>query len=100
MKIEIKLFQTGIHNIDIKMHINSKYGKSKNNPKNNEYVPYWITKYNYQSLLNLPDTMHRYGSLVNLWEGSNQGEGYLRYAKPMIVNIHSKNWQINAIQKL
>ena len=44
--------------------------------------------------------MHRYGSLQNLWEGSNQGEGYLRYAKPMIVNIHSKNWQVNAIQKL
>ena len=44
--------------------------------------------------------MHSYVSLVNLWEDSNQGEGYLRYAKPMIVNIHSKNWQINAIQKL
>ena len=100
MKRQIKLFLTGIHNIDINIHMNSKYGRSKKIGKEKDYVPYWITKYNYQSLLNLPDTMHRYGPLVNLWEGSNQGEGYLRYAKPMIVNIHSKNWQINAIQKL
>ena len=33
MKREIKLFLTGIHNIDIKIYINSRYGKSKNNPK-------------------------------------------------------------------
>ena len=52
------------------------------------------------SLLNLPETMTRYGPLINLWEGSNQGEGYLRYAKPMITNIHSKNWQVNAVKKL
>ena len=37
-----------------------------------------------------------FGPLVNLWEGSNQGEGYLRYAKPKISNIHCKNWQVNA----
>ena len=68
--------------------------------KKKGYVEFWLSRYNYQSLLNLPDTMTIYGPLVNLWEGSNQGEGYLRYAKPMIVNIHSKNWQVNAIQKL
>ena len=37
-----------------------------------------------------------FGHLVNLWEGSNQGEGYLRYDKPKMTNIHSKNWQVNA----
>ena len=44
--------------------------------------------------------MKEYGPLINLWEGSNQSEGYLRYDKPMIVNFHSKNWQVNAILKL
>ena len=44
--------------------------------------------------------MKEYGPLINLWEGANQGEGYLRYAKPTIVNIHSKNWQVNAIRNL
>ena len=44
--------------------------------------------------------MREYGPLINLWEGSNQGEGYLRYAKPSIVNIHSKNWQVNALRNL
>ena len=63
LKREIKLFLTGIHKIDMKMHIDSKYGKSQHNIAN---VPYWIKKYNYQSLLNLPDTMHQYGSLLNL----------------------------------
>ena len=41
-----------------------------------------------------------FGPLVNLWEGSNQGERYLRYAKPKISNIHSKNWQVNALLDL
>ena len=52
--------------------------------------PIWLTKYNFQSLLNIPETMNFMGPLVNLWEGSNQGEGYLRYAKPKISNIHKK----------
>ena len=44
--------------------------------------------------------MKEYGPIINLWEGSNQGEGYLRYDEPVIVNIHSKSWQVNAILKL
>ena len=52
--------------------------------------PIWLTKYNFQSLLNIPETMNFMGPLFNLWEGSNQGEEYLRYAKPKISNIHKK----------
>ena len=32
----------------------------------------------------------------HLWEGGNTGEGYIRFAKPIITNIHSKDWQIIA----
>ena len=47
-------------------------------------------------LLNLPSTMKEYGPLIYLLEGSNQGEGYLRYTKPRIRDVFSKNWQVNA----
>ena len=36
-----------------------------------------------------------YGPLVNLWEGSNQREGYLRYMKPKITSVHTKKWNMN-----
>ena len=58
--------------------------------------PLWLSKYNFLSLLNIPQSMKLFGPMINLWEGSNQGEGYLRFAKPKLTNIHSKNWQINA----
>ena len=44
--------------------------------------------------------MKQFGPLVNLWEGSNQGEGYLRFAKTKITDIHTKNWQKNAHKEI
>ena len=44
--------------------------------------------------------MELYGPLINLWENANQGEGYLRYAKPIITDIHSVNWHKNTYLKL
>ena len=92
MRREILLFLSRVHIVHNSLHHARKESESA--------MPYWVTKYNYLSLLNLPETMYNYGPLINLWEGSNRGEGYLRYAKPMIINIHSKNWQANAIKKL
>ena len=40
-----------------------------------------------------------YNPLMSLWEGAN-GEGFLWYTNPMIMNIHSTNWQMNANIKL
>ena len=90
MDREIKLFLNSIHHVDMKLNMKS----------DKHYLPYWLTKYNYQSLLNLPNAMELYGPLINLWEGANQGEGYLRYAKPIITDIHSVNWHLNAHMKL
>jgi hypothetical protein len=75
----------------VQKHINDIHEQN-----GNEDNIFWLKKYNFLSLLNIPDAINKYGPLINLWEGSNQGEGYLRYAKPKVVNIHSKNWQINA----
>ena len=91
---EIKIYLSNLNIFEKSisaLHYNSKIG--------NKNI-YWLKKYNFMSLLNIPDAMRRYGPLINLWEGSNQGEGYLRYAKPRITDIHSKNWQINAHIKL
>ena len=58
---------------------------------NSKCTLYWIRKYTFQSLLNFPKSIELYGSLINLWEGVNQGEGYLQYEKPMMKNIHSQH---------
>ena len=45
--------------------------------------------------MNLPKVLIYFSTLVKLWESVNQGEGYLRYVKPRIRDVHSKNWNIN-----
>lgn len=37
-----------------------------------------------QTLLTLPDKMRTFGNLRNLWEGSLDGEGYVRILKPLL----------------
>ena len=82
MEREIKLFLTNIHNLDVTMNILN----------DTVYTPYWLLKYNFQSLLNLPNEMELFGPLINIWEDDNKGEGYLRSIKPNITDIHSKHW--------
>jgi hypothetical protein len=55
-------------------------------PHHQKYVPDWIVKYNYLSLLNLPDLIELNGPLRGIWEGGAIGEGFLRYIKPEITN--------------
>ena len=83
---KIKSFLSNIHIVqkgDISSNDDKKSKKTK---------PYWLSKYNYQSLLNIPRCTRFFGPMINLCEGSNQGEVYLRYAKPKVTNIYSKNW--------
>ena len=87
---EIKIFLTNLHIVDVQM--NKDFRKNKNV----ERKPFWMTRYNHLSLLNIPKSIRLFGPMINLWEGSNQGEGYLRFAKPKLTNIHCKNWQQNA----
>ena len=90
MDREIKIFLSFLHIVQAK-RIN--YDRKKDKKKK---YPSWMTKYNHLCLLNIPRHMKLFGPMINLWEGSNQGEGYLRFAKPNLTNIHSKNWQQNA----
>jgi len=60
---------------------------------NTKADPAYIRHYNFMSLLNLPNTIDYYGSLRHLWEGSLQGEGYLRTVKSEIKIGLVRNWQ-------
>ena len=41
--------------------------------------------------MNLPKVMEKYGSLRNIWEGSIEGEGFIKRVKPH-VHRFTKNW--------
>ena len=54
--------------------------------------PMWCAKSNFICLLNLPDTMRRYGPLRLLWEGGDCGEGVLCRMKPLVSGL-TGTWQ-------
>ena len=83
---DIKLFLSSIHIVQESLKLE---GNTKDLNIGN---PYWLSKYNYTCLLNLPVTMKYYGPLINLWEGSNQGEGFFRYVEPQIRDVFTKSW--------
>ena len=62
--------------------------------------PIGVTSYNFVCLLNLPKLMEQFGPLRNLWEGSFQGEGILRYVKPEVGMGVRVNWSLNVMINL
>ena len=55
----------------------------------------FLKEYILKSLLNLPNALIDFGPLVKLLESENQDDGYLRYVKLRIRDVHSKNCNIN-----
>ena len=90
----IQSYLSDLNKLDIWIK-NSIDGYNTNNSK-----PIWLTKYNFQSLMNVPSAMRYFGPLRNYWEGSMQGEGYLKVVKPKIDNLKTKNWHVNAHTKI
>ena len=88
------MFLSSIDDVDKDMFDN------KSNGQFDKRKPIWLRKYNFQSLLNIPEMMRDFGPLVNYWEGSMQGEGYLRLVKPKINSIHIKHWHVNVHKKI
>ena len=62
--------------------------------------PSWMTKYNFLCLLNLPDTMAKFGCLRNIWEGGVEGEGFLRKYKKELKHGLRPQWQMYSIVNL
>jgi hypothetical protein len=62
-----------------------------------------VSSYNFPCLMNLPQTMTMYGPLRDLWEGGPRGEGYLRFAKPLMSQGFRTSWSshlLNNLQKM
>ncbi len=57
--------------------------------------------YNLACLMNIPEAMGTYGPLRQLWEGEIRGEGFLRFAKPLMSQgLKHTNWHSHLLQKL
>ena len=59
----------------------------------NQKKPVYLTNYSMLNLLNLPNTMRRFGPLRNFWEGSTMGEGMLKKVKANYRRMHP-NWEM------
>ena len=78
---EIKLFLSDVRTVQESLILegDARYLKREKT--------YWLSRYNYLCILNLSVRIKRYGPLIDLWEDSNPGEGYLRYTKSRILKI-------------
>lgn len=59
-----------------------------------------VSSYNFPCLMNLPQTMSTYGPLRDLWEGGPRGEGYLRFAKPLMSQGFRTKWSYHLLSRL
>jgi hypothetical protein len=60
----------------------------------------WVTQYNMLCLLNLPDTMRRYGSIRNIWEGGHDGESYIKHVKRQLCAGLVNDWKVWVVSNL
>jgi hypothetical protein len=63
-------------------------------------APSWITRYNLLCLLNLPETMKKFGTMRNLWEGGIDGEAYLKKVKYQLKAGLVNEWQTWSLNNL
>lgn len=63
-------------------------------------TPAVLSSYNFICLLNLPDIMEKFGPLRCLWEGGPRGEGFVRFAKPLMNYGFRINWHYQLMTKM
>ena len=86
VKLFIKIFLTSVDNLDEYLN-NSSTNKT------------WFTSWNYITLLNIPNTLNKYGSFQNIWEGGSVGEGILKDIKPLSKYVYAK-WYLHLTNKI
>ena len=57
---EIKVFLTYLHIIQ------SNFRSNDNDKRNKNTKPYWLSRYNHMSLLNIPSHLRHFGPMINL----------------------------------
>lgn len=63
-------------------------------------IPPVLSSYNFICLLNLPDVMQRFGPLRGIYEGGPRGEGFVRFAKPLMTQGLRTNWHAQLLTKM
>lgn len=61
--------------------------------------PFWVSCFNFCSLMNLCDMIYDYGGMQHLWEGGYQGEKILTQIKPLVVRGSSRGFQEGVVNK-
>ena len=85
-KVYIKIFLNSVHDLDRYL-----------NDGNQKYC--WYSSWNYITLLNVPETLKKFGSFQNLWEGATVGEGILKDVKPLSTYVYT-NWSTSLTTKI
>ena len=62
-------------------------------------LPIWLSQYNFQCLLNMPEQIRMLGPIRNRWEGGVRGEGFIRVVKP-ITQSRRMHWQRNLLTNI
>lgn len=74
--------------------------QEKNNMDGEDDENYIFSCYNFGSLIDLPEMMRKYGPLRQLWEGNIRGEGFLRFAKPLMKAGLKLRWHYTLLRDL
>jgi hypothetical protein len=62
--------------------------------------PRWLSSYNFMCLLNIPDTVAKFGPYKNFYEGKFCGEGYNRILKPTANRSAYRNRCLNLLRNI
>lgn len=63
-------------------------------------MPFWISSYNFLSLLNLSEEVRDFGSIRDLWEGSFRGEKFVKEVKPLMQSGLQKDWSKHVMNQI
>jgi hypothetical protein len=77
-EFHVKQFLTRMHEFDEKIE------KLNGNTQGPNYNPWFVSTYSYTNLLGFPKAIKKWGSMRELWEGGNIGEGLLKSIKPLV----------------
>ena len=89
LKYAVRIFISAYDNLDSKLRLKKDKVSA-------------VSRYNFPSMMNLPAMMESLGPLPFLWEGKNQGEGYLKKVKGTYYGgmMKNENWPVDMMKHI
>jgi hypothetical protein len=113
LSLRVRLFLNSVEEMEKKIRPHKKIIKRKIKKKDESgrefedvvtterpTMPIWLTKYNFLSLLNLPDSLREFGSPRNYFEGKYLGERYVQEVKNVRGRCPPRNLHLSMLRKL